>query len=111
VSINSIKQIEDKNLHENVISLNNLNLKLIKHKFFILLPIDNLIINIYNERLNETIIELDNNSMYLDTSNKIKDVFISITHNNSKNLNEIINSSEIGIKLNEIKKWYETNNN
>lgn len=107
---NIIKKIEDKNLNENVISLNNLNLKLSKHKFFNSLPIDNLILNIYNERLNETIIELDNNTMYLDESNKIKDVFINIIHNNSKNLNETINSSEIGIKLMKIKEWYETKN-
>ena len=74
------------------------------------LPMDNLILNIYNERLNKTIIELDNNNMYLDESNKIKDVFINIIHNNSKNLNETINSSEIGIKLMKIKEWYETKN-
>ena len=107
---NIIKKIKDKNLNENVISLNNLNLKLSKHKFFNSLPMDNLILNIYNERLNETIIELDNNTMYLDESNKIKDVFINIIHNNSKNLNETINSSEIGIKLMKIKEWYETKN-
>jgi len=107
---NIIKKLEDRNLSESVISLNNLNLKLSKQKFFNLLPIDNLILNIYNERLDETIIELDDSSLYLDETNKIKDVFINITVNNNKNLSESISSSKLAIKLIEIKKWYENNN-
>ena len=45
----TINKLENKNLFESILCTNKLNLKLGKFKFFKKLPIDNLVLNIYNE--------------------------------------------------------------
>ena len=106
-----IKRLENKTLNENIISLNKLNMKLGDKKFFNELPIDNLILNIYNESTDDFQSEWDEEETYLCESKHIKNVVLDITINGEKELNETINENYIKINLLKIKKWYENKNN
>ena len=106
-----IKKLENKTLNENIISLNKLNMKLGNKKFFNELPIDNLILNIYNESTDDFQSEWNEEETYLCESKHIKNVFLDITINGEKELHETINENYIKINLLKIKKWYENKNN
>tara|TARA_B100001287_G_C22665414_1_gene522580 strand:+ start:1510 stop:1935 length:426 start_codon:yes stop_codon:yes gene_type:complete len=106
-----LKRLENKTLSENIISLNKLNIKLGNKKFFNELPIDNLILNIYNESIDDFQSEWDEEETYLCESKHIKNVVLDITINGEKELNETINENYIKINLLKIKKWYENKNN
>lgn len=105
-----LKRLENKTLNENVISLNKLNMKLGNKKFFNELPIDNIILNIYNESTNDFHSSWDEDETYLCESKYVKNVILDIIINGEKELNEIINENYININLLKIKKWYENNN-
>tara|TARA_Y100000592_G_C5468515_1_gene318056 strand:- start:222 stop:659 length:438 start_codon:yes stop_codon:yes gene_type:complete len=104
-----IEKLENRNLNENIITINKLNLKLNNKKFFNELPINNVILNIYEENENPFNVEWDKESIYLDKNKQIKDVNLNILINKNNELNEIINENKINLKLLKIKDWYENN--
>jgi hypothetical protein len=105
-----LKRLENKTLDENIISLNKLKNKLGNKKFFNELPIDNLILNIYNERTDNFQSEWNKEETYICESKHIKNVVLDITLNGEKDLNETINENYLNINLLNIKKWYENKN-
>jgi len=104
-----IKNLESRVLKENVISLNKLNLKLVNKKFFNELPINNVIINIYEETEKLFNVEWDKESIYLDKNNQIKDVIINVSLNEENKIVSTINENKINLKFIKIKEWYENN--
>lgn len=105
-----IKNLECGVLNENVITLNKLNLKLSNKKFFNELPINNVILTIFNENKEDFNVEWDNESIILDKHKQIKDVNLHILTNKNNELTEIINENKINLKLIKIKEWYENIN-
>lgn len=105
-----IKNLESGVLNENVITLNKLNLKLSNKKFFNELPINNVILTIFNENKEDFNVEWDNESIILDKHKQIKDVNLHILTNKNNELTEIINENKINLKLIKIKEWYENIN-
>ena len=105
-----IKNLESRVLKENVISLNRLNLKLVNKKFFNELPINNVILNIYEETEKPFSVEWDKESLYLDKNNQIKDVIFNINLNKENKIVGTINENKINLKLIKIKEWYENIN-
>ena len=105
-----IKNLESRVLKENVISLNRLNLKLVNKKFFNELPINNVILNIYEETEKPFSVEWDKESLYLDKNNQIKDVIFNIKLNKENKIVGTINENKINLKLINIKEWYENIN-
>ena len=105
-----IKNLESRVLKENVISLNRLNLKLVNKKFFNELPINNVILNIYEETEKPFSVEWDKESLYLDKNNQIKDVIFNINLNKENKIVGTINENKINLKLINIKEWYENIN-
>lgn len=106
-----LKRLENKNLSENIISLNKLNIKLGNKKFFNKLPIDNLILNIYNDNTDNFRSKWVKEQTYICESKYIKNVELDIIMNAEEELNKIINENYLKINLLEIKRWYENSNN
>jgi len=105
-----IKNLESRVLGENVISLNRLKLKLNKEKFFNELPINNIILTIFNENKEDFNIEWDNQYSSINKKKEINDVFINVILNEENKIKELINTNQINLKFLKIKEWYENNN-
>lgn len=104
-----IGKIENKNLNENVVSINNMGLKLLNKKFFNKLPIENMVLNIYNYNGSDFSCEWLNENIYLNENKKIKDVSLNIILDSNKELFNEINENKIKVCIVKIKEWYENN--
>lgn len=104
-----IKRLENKNINENIISLNNLSLKLNGKKFLSDLPIDSLIISIFNENVDKYECSVDIPNLYVD--GKIKNLVLEMVINSKKELVSFIDNTEISLQLLKVKKWYENIDN
>ena len=106
----TINKLENKNLFESILCTNKLNLKLGKFKFFKKLPIDNLVLNIYNEENVKFKCDFDTEQIFINEDNQLKNVVINMEMDKNISLIEQIDKNKLKITLSGIKHWYENNN-